>query len=169
MAKRFEGKTALVTGGSRRIGKAVAERLLQEGAKIDVSDWDRTKTAVEQIGVVDLLDTAYRFEGKKALVTGGSRGIGKAIAERLLLEGAKVYVIGRSQENLEKIKTEIPSLNTIQVDVTNWDETKTAVEQIGVVDLLVNNAGILDQANFVDVEMDKFDKMIETNCKSASI
>ncbi|KAJ8300743.1 hypothetical protein KUTeg_022262 [Tegillarca granosa] len=110
---------------------------------------------------------AYRFEGKKALVTGGSRGIGKAIAERLLLEGAKVYVIGRSQENLEKIKTENPSLNTIQVDVTNWDETKTAVEQIGVVDLLVNNAGILDQANFVDVEMDKFDKMIETNCKSA--
>ncbi|KAJ8300740.1 hypothetical protein KUTeg_022259 [Tegillarca granosa] len=110
---------------------------------------------------------AYRFEGKKALVTGGSRGIGKAIAERLLLEGANVYVIGRSQENLEKLKTENPSINTIQVDVTNWDETKTAVEQIGVVDLLVNNAGIFDQTNFVDVEIDKFDKMIETNCKSA--
>ncbi|KAJ8314414.1 hypothetical protein KUTeg_008037 [Tegillarca granosa] len=107
------------------------------------------------------------------MITGSNlaEGVGEleSYAERLLLEGAKVYVIGRSQENLEKIKTEIPSLNTIQVDVTNWDETKTAVEQIGVVDLLVNNAGILDQANFVDVEMDKFDKMIETTVNRLSI
>ncbi|KAJ8316542.1 LOW QUALITY PROTEIN: hypothetical protein KUTeg_005914 [Tegillarca granosa] len=108
---------------------------------------------------------AKRFEGKTALVEVG--GIGKAVAERLLQEGAKVYVLGKSQENLEKLKTEHSSINTIQIDVSDWDRTKTAVEQIGVVDLLVNNAGMLHQEIFVNVEIDKFDKILNTNFKSA--
>lgn len=110
---------------------------------------------------------AKRFEGKSALVTGGSRGIGKAIVERLLKEGAKVYAIGKSLENLEKLKTENPDVNIIQVDVSNWNETKTAVEQIGVVDLLVNNAGVYHQENVLDEKMDTFDKIININFKSA--
>lgn len=110
---------------------------------------------------------ANLFEGKTALVTGGSRDIGKAIVECLLQEGAKVYVIGRSAENLDKLSTEYPSVNTIQVDVTDWDKTKTAVEHIGTLDLLVNNAGIFENAFFVDTDVDFFDNTIKTNFESA--
>ncbi|KAJ8300304.1 hypothetical protein KUTeg_021823 [Tegillarca granosa] len=110
---------------------------------------------------------AKRFQDKTALVSGGSRGIGKAVAERLLQEGAKVYVIGRSKENLDKIKAVNPLINTIKVDVSDWDQTKTAVEQIGVVDLLVNNAGILYHEKFVDLGIEKFEEIINTNFKSA--
>ncbi|KAJ8300739.1 hypothetical protein KUTeg_022258 [Tegillarca granosa] len=97
------------------------------------------------------------FEGKTALVTGGSRGIGKALAERLLQEGAKVYVIGRSKENLNKLKVENPSFNTIQVDVSDWDQTKTAVEQIGY----------LTKKILSILGIEKFEEIINTNFKSA--
>ncbi|KAJ8306001.1 hypothetical protein KUTeg_016546 [Tegillarca granosa] len=110
---------------------------------------------------------ARRFEGKTALVTGGSRGIGKAISERLVKERAKVYVIGRSQENLEKLEAENPSINTIQVDLRDWDKTKASVEKIGIVDLLVNNAGITHKEFFVDEKKEQFEDIINTNFKSA--
>ncbi|KAJ8316537.1 hypothetical protein KUTeg_005909 [Tegillarca granosa] len=95
------------------------------------------------------------------------RGIGKAVAERLLQEGAKVYVIGRSKENLDKLKAVNPLIYTIQVDVSDWDKTNTTVKQIGVVDLFVNNAGILHQEEFVDLSIEKFEEIINTNFKSA--
>ncbi|KAJ8306036.1 hypothetical protein KUTeg_016581 [Tegillarca granosa] len=110
---------------------------------------------------------ARRFEDKTALVTGGSRGIGKATAERLVKEGAKVYAIGRSKENLEKLKADNPSIITIQVDISDWDKTKASVEQIGIVDLLVNNAGLGRREYFVDEKKGKFEDIVDTNFKSA--
>ncbi|KAJ8318752.1 hypothetical protein KUTeg_003843 [Tegillarca granosa] len=84
---------------------------------------------------------AYRFDGKSALVTGGSRGIGKAIAIGLLNAGAEVYVLGKSEENLNKLKQEFSGIHTVHADLTNWDTTRSEVEKLGHVELLVNNAG----------------------------
>ncbi|KAJ8300302.1 hypothetical protein KUTeg_021821 [Tegillarca granosa] len=82
----------------------------------------------------------------------GSRGIGKAIAERLVNEGTKVYAIGKTRENLDKLKAEVPTVNLIQVNISDWDKTKTVLEQIGTVDLLVNNAAITGDGKFIDAE-----------------
>ncbi|KAJ8316533.1 hypothetical protein KUTeg_005905 [Tegillarca granosa] len=96
----------------------------------------------------------------------GSRGIGKAIAERLVNEGTKVYAIGKTRENLDKLKAEVPTVNLIQVNISDWDKTKTVLEQIGTVDLLVNNAAITGDGKFIDAEKELLNDVINTNCKS---
>ncbi|KAJ8318746.1 hypothetical protein KUTeg_003837 [Tegillarca granosa] len=109
----------------------------------------------------------YRFDGKSALVTGGSRGIGKAIAIGLLNAGAEVYVLGKSEENLKKLKQEYPEIHTVHADLTNWDTTRSEVEKLGHIDLLVNNAGIEIKANFMNTTRETFEKVIDSNLKGA--
>ncbi|KAJ8319489.1 hypothetical protein KUTeg_004580 [Tegillarca granosa] len=68
---------------------------------------------------------AYQFDGKRALVTRGSRGLGKAIAIGLLNAGAEVDVLGKSEENLNKLKQECPKIHTVHADLTDWDTTRS--------------------------------------------
>lgn len=115
--------------------------------------------------------SAYDFKGKRALVTGGSRGIGKAIVRALVDAGAEVFAMAKTQANLDKLKSEIPSVNIIAVDLADWEATKQAVEKVGDIDLLVNNAAALDQARdmpaFVDVPKAQLDISIDVNLKAA--
>ena len=70
--------------------------------------------------------------GKRVIVTGGSTGIGAAIAERFLADGAKVCVWGQSQERLDAITRKLPKLAAaISVDVADGDECATRVELLG--------------------------------------
>ncbi|WP_454693473.1 SDR family NAD(P)-dependent oxidoreductase [Achromobacter aegrifaciens] len=86
------------------------------------------------------------LQGKTAIITGGTRGIGYAIAESLLKEGAKVYVTGRSeahgQEGLERLRTVSHDVNFLQADSTDYESIKGALEQAarptGGIDLLVS-------------------------------
>lgn len=114
---------------------------------------------------------AYDFEGKKALVTGGSRGIGKAIVKGLITSGAKVFALARSRENLEKLKSEIPEVYIVVVDLADWESTKVAVESLGDLDFLVNNAASLDDpkihSSFIEVPKPTLDKSIDVNLKAA--
>ncbi|KAJ8317448.1 hypothetical protein KUTeg_005352 [Tegillarca granosa] len=114
---------------------------------------------------------AYDFKGKRALVTGGSRGIGKAIVKALVEAGAEVFAVAKTQANLDKLKSEIPSVNIIAVDLADWETTRQAVEKVGNIDLLVNNAAALDQARdmaaFVDVTKASLDKSLDVNLKAA--
>ena len=85
------------------------------------------------------------FQGKRALVTGAGKGIGRAIAIALMRGGAETYALSRTQSDLESLEKEVPGIHTICIDLSDWDLTKKTVQGIikeGAIDLLVNNAGI---------------------------
>lgn len=116
----------------------------------------------------------FDLTGKKALVTGGSRGIGKGIVLALARQGADVVINYHSKaEEAEAVATEVRSLGrvalTIQADVSSSSEVSamfaTVEKEWGQLDILVNNAGILSYAAFVDITEDQWDKVIDTNLK----
>src|SRR5689334_10967465 len=84
------------------------------------------------------------LNGQVAVVTGGGRGLGKAFAEALAASGASVVVLGRSQENLKQTLASIGrDARSFVVDVTDAARVTAVFGEVGPVDLLVNNAGIL--------------------------
>jgi 3-oxoacyl-[acyl-carrier protein] reductase len=111
------------------------------------------------------------FSGKVAIVTGGSRGIGRAIVKALAREGAKVaftYVQNKSAAD------EIADGNTVvafQADVTNFDQAKSLVKQVkekfGRIDILVNNAGITRDKLLAMMSEKDWDDVLDTNLKGA--
>ena len=116
-----------------------------------------------------------RFEGKVAIVTGASRGIGLGIAERLVAEGAKVCVTARKQEALDEAVRALGGPDrAIAVagkgdDVDHQaDAVKQTLQAFGSVDLLVNNAGINPvYGPMVEMELDAARKIFEVNCLAA--
>ena len=90
-----------------------------------------------------------RLQGKVAVVTGASSGIGRAVTERFLAEGAQVLAVGRSVDKLETLAKELdagPALATYAADLSDDDQAgaaiRAATEQFGGLDILVNNAGV---------------------------
>ncbi len=114
------------------------------------------------------------LQGKNALVTGASRGIGRAIAIKLAKCGANVAVIfaGNEAKALETV-SEIESLGvkskSYQCDVSDFNASKTLVENViqdfGGVDILVNNAGITKDCLLLKMNEDDFDSVIDVNLK----
>ena len=88
---------------------------------------------------------SFRLDGKRALVTGGSRGIGLAAAYALAEAGAQVTIAARDVQSLETARTRLASqgltVNTVVLDVTDASAVGTVVRSLGVVHVLVNNAG----------------------------
>jgi len=97
------------------------------------------------------------FSGKRALVTGAGRGIGKEVVKRLVSSGASVVAISRTAENLQQLKSELPSVETICVDIGDWSATKEALKDIGHIDLLVNNAAYAKLTPVVGAEVTEED------------
>jgi 3-oxoacyl-[acyl-carrier protein] reductase len=106
------------------------------------------------------------LEGKQALVTGGSRGIGAAIARELSSAGASVVVGYRSgQDEAEAIAGEIGG-RAVQADVSNAEDAKRLVEEAGDLDILVNNAGTTRDGVLARMTDDDWRAVIETNLSS---
>lgn len=109
------------------------------------------------------------LKGKVALITGGGRGLGKAIAQRFVKEGAKVVITGRRKETLDTLAKALPkgSAFACQGDVTNEADVKRMVAETvkfgGKIDVLVNNAAYDYKAAVVDLPPDEWRKVIETN------
>lgn len=109
------------------------------------------------------------LSGKSAVVTGGSRGIGAAIAARLASMGAKVVICGRNQERLAKTAAAI-GCEVVPCDVSDWKSVESlaaAVKQNhGRLDILVNNAGVADFGRPLhELPPDRWDAMINTNLR----
>jgi NAD(P)-dependent dehydrogenase (short-subunit alcohol dehydrogenase family) len=113
------------------------------------------------------------LNGKVAIVTGASRGIGRAIAEVFAREGALVVICGRKQESLDRVASEIgTSVKPIACHVGHADQIEnmvaTTAREFGPIDILVNNAATnISFGPCLEVEETQFDKMIEINVKSA--
>jgi 3-oxoacyl-[acyl-carrier protein] reductase len=112
------------------------------------------------------------LRGKVALVTGGSRGIGLAIARALVADGVQVAVTGTSAAHLSAARPKIEaagpgSVETLQADVRRYDEVKRAVDatvaRFGGLDILVNNAGIGIFAEVASMTPEQWSEVIDTN------
>ena len=112
------------------------------------------------------------LSGKVAFVTGGSRGIGLAIARVLVLEGAQVAITGKSDAHLSAarplIEAEGPaSVETLKADVRRYEDVERAlaavVSRFGGLDILINNAGVGIFANVADMSPEQWSEVIDTN------
>jgi 3-oxoacyl-[acyl-carrier protein] reductase len=117
-----------------------------------------------------------QFSGKSAIVTGATRGIGKAIALELARRGANVaFNYARSADEAEKMKAEIEGLGVkafaAQCDVANTEASAGFVKQVqtefGTIDFLVNNAGITRDTLILRMKEEDWDSVIDTNLKGA--
>lgn len=108
------------------------------------------------------------FAGKRALVTGAGKGIGREIASLLSSFGAEVIAVGRTAADLDDLANEI-GCETATVDVSDVERTMRVAEALGVVDLLVNNAGISRPQSFLDTTVRDFDDTIAVNVRGVMI
>jgi len=114
-------------------------------------------------------DEDMKLGGKVALITGGGTGIGTAIAERFVAEGAKICITGRRQAMLDKVAQALPpkKVATCSGDVTKDEDVKRMVETAltfgGRLDVVVNNAGIDPGGTVTDLDPEVWRRVIEVN------
>lgn len=120
------------------------------------------------------MSTAFDLTGKRALITGSSRGLGLAIAQGLAQAGASVILNARNSVALGAAAHDLAAsgvtVHALAFDVTNRDSVDDAItyieDEIGPIDILVNNAGVQFRASLENFPPDKFDQLIATNVTS---
>jgi len=107
------------------------------------------------------------FSNRRILVTGAGKGIGRQLCQVLAKKtGATVFALSQTQENLDTLKKECPNIQTICVDVNDWNATRKAVQAILPIDGLVNNAAVALLDSFFKVSPEDFDKSFSVNVKA---
>lgn len=123
------------------------------------------------IANINYLQPNHQLQGKKIIITGGSRGLGLAMARKFKAEGAMVLIAGRNEEVLKESAEEI-GCEYLRLDVRNVDSFKFFIDEadkkLDGVNCIVNNAGIsLHENGFLDVTPKYFDSQFDTNFKGA--
>ena len=114
----------------------------------------------------------FNLEGKTALVTGASSGLGKHFAKTLSAAGANLVICARRMQNLEELKDEIEGeVLVLPLDVTSEDSVKELFSEmnksIGSPDILINNAGTSDPRRFKDLDEESWNYVLDTNLNGA--
>ncbi|MEL6691193.1 MAG: SDR family oxidoreductase [Pseudomonadota bacterium] len=118
------------------------------------------------------MKTLFTLEGKRALITGSSQGIGFALAKGLADAGAKIVLNGRDESKLATAAEsfEAGAVETLAFDVTDHDAVRAAVDSYeaehGAIDILVNNAGMQHRTELQDFPADAFERLLQTNIAS---
>lgn len=115
------------------------------------------------------------LEGNAAIITGSSRGIGREIALAFARHGAGVVIHGTREELLQKLRQEIAALGGecvyVAGDIGQYETaqrlTQACLDAFGKIDTLVNNAGINSRFSFLDLPLEEWDRMLQTNLTSA--
>lgn len=114
---------------------------------------------------------SFRLEGKRALVTGASSGIGLAAAVALGQAGAHVVLVARGLDALEDVTEQMTSAGysaqSLQLDITDIEATDAAVQSLGPFDVLVNSAGLARHSPALDTTSEVFDAVMAVNLRAA--
>ncbi len=103
---------------------------------------------------------------RRALITGGAKGIGLAIAQRLARDGVKLALLGRDQAALQAVARELGAAHIV-ADVTDADALTTAIRDLGPCDILVNNAGAATSHTFLKTTQEDWSQMLAVNLTAA--
>jgi NAD(P)-dependent dehydrogenase (short-subunit alcohol dehydrogenase family) len=117
------------------------------------------------------------LEEDVAIVTGAGRNIGQKIAERFATEGAQVAVAdidrSRARETVEQIRESGNEAMIVEVDITDETQVREMVEsvesQYGAIDILVNNAAVMDRDTLLDLDVERFDQVLDVNLRGTFI
>ena len=117
----------------------------------------------------------FRLEGRTALVTGASRGIGEAIARHLAAQGARVIVAARSLEELERLAAELRSagseIHVLALDLAVAEQIGALIQELpdpfAEIDILVNNAGITADNLLVRMKLEEWERVLRINLTGA--
>ena len=113
----------------------------------------------------------FRLDGKRALVTGASRGLGRACAAALAEAGAHIVLAARGRDGLVTVASQIEAIGgtaeILPLDIADVERAATALAELGPVDILVNNAGGNRPATLLDVTVEDFDAVMGINVRGA--
>jgi len=103
------------------------------------------------------------FVGKRVLITGACRGMGRAMAEKVHKMGAETIALSNNADRLNSLKKEFPKIQTVCVDLHDWDKTEAAIKQLDVIHCLVNNAGADCSTTFWTLKPKAMNLMVGVN------
>ena len=113
------------------------------------------------------MQTIFRLDGRKALVTGGASGIGEAICRVFTAAGAEVYIADRDAARAQALAGELPGATALTLDVSDEKQVRDAFASIPRLDVLVNNAGIGLVGGVAETALDDFQRLFRVNVEGA--
>lgn len=109
----------------------------------------------------------FGIEGRTALITGASSGLGEHFARMLAAQGVRLILTARRGDLLDALAADLPDARTIALDVQDASAIDRLWAEIGAVDILVNNAGVAGGGPLLDQDAAEWDRIIDTNARGA--